>query len=431
MAKKNHDRLPPHSIEAEQGLLACILLDPIECYGQCAIRIANEDAFYDLRHRTIYEVLGRMMEAQSPMDTHSIQEWMKREGVLEAIGGVTYLSALPDCSPSAANLEHYLRIVLDLATKRKLLQTVTLIAAKVYDGDPEGTILEEAERMVLNVRSNIVKGYRSIRDMVDEVTTGIEEMYERGQRGEVGGLSTGMLNLDRATDGLHPKHVWVIAARVSVGKSAFAGSIVQHVAINEGRPCGIISLEMTGEQFTRRILFGQAKINSTDVRCGRADPSGVAKVVPKVHQAPIYVEDQGGLTMSQIRAVARRMRQKEKIELLVIDYLQLIRSTLVGNRTDQLDEGAQQLKDLAKELDIAVIGLAQLNAEGGIRGSSQIGAGADQILKLKNVGDPKGFRQKVAGMLTKARDDDARQELEFAFDKQWTMFSEWPIELEE
>ena len=363
------DRLPPHAPEAEQGVLGCVLLSPNDCLGECVEKFkVGPEVFYDLRHRTIYEVLVEMFDTRNPIDLITLQQKLKDRQQLDQIGGLTYLASLPDTVPNAANLQYYLDIVHEKYILRKLIQTCTEVVGRVYDHDGAvDVLLDEVERDILHISEARVEGKTDkIKDLVKKAITTIEDYHQR--QGMLTGVGTGFTDFDKMTSGLHGGEMIVIAARPSMGKTSLAMNIVEAVAIDQKLPVGVFSLEMTSESLVMRMLCSRARVNLRNVRDGflaERDFPKLTAAAGKLANAQLYIDDTSGLSILQLRAKARRMHQQFGIKLFVIDYLQLLHSTArrAENRQQEIADISNGVKSLAKELDVPVIVLAQLNRE--------------------------------------------------------------------
>lgn len=363
------DRLPPHSIEAEQGVLGCILLAPNEGLGVSIEKFKRgSEVFYDGRHQMLFDALVEMYDGKEPIDVHTVQEKMKGKGQLEAIGGITYLSALPDCVPSAANLGYYIEIVRDKHVLRRMIQTCTEAVARVYEQEGEvDALLDEVERDVLGIsEERVEQSGRSMKELVHKAINTIEDYHQR--QGMLTGLGSGFMDFDKMTSGLHGGEMIVIAARPSMGKTSLAMNIVEHVTLEEKQPVGVFSLEMTSESLVLRMLCSRARVNLRSIRDGflaERDFPKLTGAAGKMAGAPLYIDDSAGLSILQLRAKARRMHQQYGVKLIVIDYLQLLhaQSTRIENRQQEIAQISNGIKALAKELNVPVIVLSQLNRE--------------------------------------------------------------------
>jgi len=363
------DRLPPHSIEAEQGVLGCILLSPNDCIGDCIEKLKpGHEAFYDLRHQTLFQALVEMFDEKQPIDVITLHERLKNKKQLESVGGVAYLSLLPDQAPSAANLQYYLDIVLEKYLLRKMVQTCTGIVGRVFDYEGEvDALLDEVERDILQIAEDRISGATvTIKELVHRAITKIEEYHTN--QGMLTGISTGFADFDKMTTGLHEGEMIVVAARPSMGKTSLAMNIAEHVALELKVPVGVFSLEMTADQLVLRMICSHSRVNLRNVRDGflaERDFPKLTNAAGKMTAAPLFIDDSSGLSILQLRAKARRMWQQYGIKLFVIDYLQLLHSTSrrAENRQQEISEISGGLKALAKELSVPVIVLSQLNRE--------------------------------------------------------------------
>src|SRR5437764_7247025 len=238
------DRLPPHSIEAEQGVLGCAMLSPNECLGECIEKLKASDVFYDLRHRSIYEVMVEMYDQKEAIDIITLRQRLKDRQQLEAVGGLAYLSSLPDAVPSAANLGYYLGIVREKFILRKMIQTCTEVVGRVYEHEGEvDALLDEVERDILHIsESRVESSTNTIKELFHSAITTIENFHQR--QGLLTGVGTGFMDFDKMTNGLHEGEMVVIAGRPSTGKTSLAMNIAEHVALELKLPVGVFSLEM-------------------------------------------------------------------------------------------------------------------------------------------------------------------------------------------
>jgi replicative DNA helicase len=363
------DRLPPHSLEAEQGVLGCVLVAPNECMGECISKLkAGAEVFYDLRHQAIFNALLEMSDSREAIDVITLQQRLKDQQRLSEVGGIAYLAALPDTVPSAANLSYYLDIVQEKYLLRRMIQTCTGVVSRVYEYEGEvDALMDEVERDILRISESRVQSQTStIKDLVNRAITTIESFHER--QGMLTGVATGFPDLDKMTSGLHGGEMVVIAARPSMGKTSLAMNIAEHAAIEQRLPVGVFSLEMTAESLVLRMLCSRSRVNLRNVREGflaERDFPKLTGAAGKLSNAPLFIDDSSSLSILQLRAKARRMAQQYSIKLLVIDYLQLLHSTSrrAENRQQEIADISSGIKSLAKELSVPVIVLSQLNRE--------------------------------------------------------------------
>lgn len=397
------DRLPPHSLEAEQGVLGCCLWDGKVCVGQCVERQFSGEWFYDLRHRTIYETLVKMADEGQAIDTITVRQRLADSQQLDAIGGVSYLSALMDATPSPANLPFYADIVEEKWTLRRMIATCSQVIGRIYTdenlGDVE-TLLDEVEKEVLSIRRQEVAGALTMKHHVRAVL----DKKEADSSGSVmRGLSTGFRTLDNWTRGLKPQNLVIIAARPSVGKTSMALQIAERIAIEDKDPVLVFSLEMASEELTELTINRRARLTSVGT-LNEGEMRNLMTVSALVSAAPMHLIDQGGLTIGQIQATARRVHQQHGVKLIVVDYIQLVRGNgRKENRTVEVGEVSMGLKALAKELRVPVIALAQLSRDcerenrpprmSDLRESGSLEADADIVILLHTKKDEGNFRE--------------------------------------
>jgi replicative DNA helicase len=363
------DRLPPHSPEAEMGVLGCILISPNDCMGECITKLkGGSEVFYDLRHQTIFDLLAEMFDKREAIDLITVHQRLKDRQLLEQVGGIGFLSTLPDAVPSAANLSYYLDIVQEKYLLRKMIKVCTEVVGRVYDYEGQvDALMDEVERDVLRISESRVQSQsNTIKDLVKKAIGTIEDYHSR--KGALTGIGTGFVDLDKMTTGLHGGEMIVIAARPSVGKTSLAMNIAEHVAVDERLPVGVFSLEMTADSLVLRMLCSRSRVNLRSVREGfllERDFPKLTGAAGKLAGAPLFIDDSSGLSILQLRAKARRMHQQYGIKLFVIDYLQLIHSTSrrAENRQQEIADISSGIKALAKELNVPVIVLSQLNRE--------------------------------------------------------------------
>jgi replicative DNA helicase len=365
------DRLPPYSMECEHGVLGCALLSPNECLAEAVEKFKDvrKEVFYDLRHQTIWETLERRFMAREPIDLITVQSELKNRQMLDQCGGIAYLSQLQDAVPSVANLGYYLDHVLEKYLLRQMIQTCSGVVSRIYDYEGEvDALLDEVEKEILSVHNFRVKGETvSAKELINKSIATVETLFNR--KGQIGGIATGFPDLDHMTDGLHGGEMIVIAARPSMGKTSLAMNIAEHVAVELKLPVGVFSLEMSDESLMLRMLCSFARVNLRSIRDGFMSESDFPKLTTasgKLAVAKLFIDATGGLSILQLRARARRMAQQHGIKLFVIDYLQLLHSTSVkknDNRQQEIAEISSGVKALAKELNVPVIVLSQLNRE--------------------------------------------------------------------
>src|SRR5881394_2324931 len=361
-------RTPPHSVEAEQGVLGSMLISPRDTIAECVEKI-NEEYFYVPAHQTIYTVLVELWNAGQAIDLITFTQVLRDRNLLESLGGAAFITGLFTFVPTAANVQYYLDIVRDKYILREIIAAATESVRRAYEEQDEvNNLLDEVEQRIFAVGEDRFKGQMlTMKDQVMEAIESIEKLYER--KGGITGISTGFVEFDRMTSGLHPSEMIVIAARPSMGKTALAMNIAEHVAINEKLPVGVFSLEMSSQQLVQRLLCSRARVNLQKVRdgfLGERDFPSLTAAASKLAEAKIFIDDSASLTILELRAKARRLKAQQDVQLIIVDYLQLLRSTsrrAQDNRQLEISEISAGLKGLAKELKIPVIVVAQLNRQ--------------------------------------------------------------------
>src|SRR5690625_1465389 len=364
MSSSSFDRTPPHNIEAEQAVLGAIFLEP-EAFSVAAERLVPED-FYRASHQYIFRAMVQLYDRGEPIDLVTTTTLLTNEKNIENVGGVSYLRDLASSVPTAANINYYSKIVEEKSILRRLIRTATDIITTTYDQEDDVVqLLDDAERDILAVssRSN-VSDFKSIKDVLVDVYVNIEQLHEND--GEITGIPTGYRDLDRMTSGFQNNDLIIIAARPSVGKTAFALNIAQNVATKTNKNVAIFSLEMGAEQLVQRMLCAEGNIDSQRLRTGKLnqeDWRNLTMAMGSLSNAGIYIDDSPGIRVSDIRSKCRRLKQEHGLDLIIIDYLQLIQgsSHLSENRQQEVSEISRSLKGLARELNVPLISLSQLS----------------------------------------------------------------------
>ena len=361
-------RTVPHSVEAEQGVLGSMLISPRETIAECVEKI-NEDYFYIPAHETIYTVLVELWNAGQAIDLITFTQVLRDRNLLESVGGAAFVTSLFTFVPTAANVQYYLDIVRDKYILREIIAAATESVRRAYEEQDEvNNLLDEVEQRIFAVGDDRFKGQMlTMKDQVMEAIESIEKLYER--KGGITGISTGFVEFDRMTSGMHGAEMIVIAARPSMGKTALVMNIAEHVAVQEKLPVGVFSLEMSSQQLVQRLLCSRARVNLQKVRDGflaERDFPSLTAAASKLAEAKIFIDDSAGLSILELRAKARRLRAQHDVQLLIVDYLQLLRSTsrrAQDNRQLEISEISGGIKGLAKELKIPIIVVAQLNRQ--------------------------------------------------------------------
>lgn len=362
-------KVPPHSVEAEQSVLGGLLLDN-SAWDRIADFLSQGD-FYRYDHRIIYEHIGRLIASTRPADVVTVYEALSTAGKADDVGGLAYLNALAQNTPSAANIRRYAEIVRDRAVLRRLVSVADEISAEAFNpqGKEVSQLLDEAESKVFSIAEEGVRGtqgFLEIGPLLTQVVERIDTLYHADNPNDVTGTPTGFVDLDRMTSGMHGGELIIIAGRPSMGKTALAMNIGEYVAVEYGLPVAVFSMEMPGSQLVMRMLGSLGRLDQHRIRTGRLTDEDWPKLthaVQKMSEAQIFIDETAALNPMELRARARRLaRQCGKLGLIVVDYLQLMNSTSQGeNRATEISEISRSLKSLAKELDVPVVALSQLN----------------------------------------------------------------------
>jgi replicative DNA helicase len=360
------DRTPPHALQSEQALLGCLLLDANVAMPLCAEIVVEAEAFFDLRHQALFELLRAMHDASEIVDMVTVTQRLLDKGRSEAVGGASYLLELQGAAATPYNAGEYAKTVAQKFTLRRIVQTCAAAVGRVFEGDEEpAVLLDSLERDVLAIAERDAgPGQASIGNVVNDAMETIESYSQRG--GVLTGISTGFVDYDKLTGGLQQAETTVLAARPSVGKTSLALNIVEHVAVENSLPVGVFSLEMTAKSLAMRMISSMARVNLRNITDGFLADRDVPRLISaagKLRRAPVFIDDSGSLTLMQLRTRARRMKKSNGIVLLVIDYLQLIASEAEpgDNRQQEVADVSRGIKSLAKELNVPVLVLSQLN----------------------------------------------------------------------
>jgi len=433
------EKLPPQASGAERAVLGGILLEPEAATR--AIEVVLPEAFYHPAHARIYRAMVGLFVKHEPIDVMTLSEELRKSGDLESAGGMTFLTELVDSVPSAANIEHYAKIVLDKFILRQLISASSNIARECYRAEHDaGLILDEAEQKIFRVsESRVSQEFAHIKDILKERFEEIQRVHE--SRESVTGLSTGFIDLDKYTAGFHPGDLVIIAGRPSMGKTSFALNIAQHVGLDAKKPAAIFSLEMSKELLVQRLLCSEAQVDAQKVRRGFTSAKDIERLTSAaglLSEAPIFIDDTPAITTLDIRARARRLKVERDISLIIIDYLQLARtSERSENRQQEISSISRSMKALAKELSVPVVALSQLSraveARGGdrrpvlsdLRESGAIEQDADLVLFLYrpefyDPGDPE--KEGKAELIIGKQRNGPTGTVNLMFEKQYTRF---------
>lgn len=353
----------PSNADAERSVLGAILLDNA-AYNQAAAVLTPDDFFLD-SHRRLFARMMELADRSHPIDLVTLCEDLMRNNELEAVGGAAYISSLTDGLPRFANIEHYAKIVKDKALLRRLIQISNTITARCLEGAEEAEdVLDAAESLVLSVGEQRVKeGFVHFNDIFRTSFESIDALHDRGKR--VTGLETGFRVFDDLTRGLQASDLIIFAARPSMGKTSFALNIAQHAAVRQKQPVGLFSLEMSREALVLRLLCAEARVDSHKLRGGfasREDWTHLASALGRLAEAPIFIDDTPGVSITEVRAKARRLQAEHGLGLLIVDYLQLMSGRgRFENRTQEISSISRGLKGLAKELSVPLVAISQLS----------------------------------------------------------------------
>jgi replicative DNA helicase len=367
-------KTPPHSVEAEQSVLGGLLLEN-EAWDRVADIVGVED-FYRHDHRLIYEHISRLIEHNKPADMVTVAESLENSARLKEVGGIAYLGALVQNIPSAANIRRYAEIVRERAIMRRLVEVGSGIADSSFSpqGRDASTLLDEAEAKIFEIKEHGARasqGFIDIKSVLPMVVERLDKLSQLDDPTGVTGIPTGFTDLDGMTSGMQPGELIIVAGRPSMGKTAFAMNIAEHVALNTDHAVAIFSLEMPSTQLAMRLIGSVGRIDQHKMRTGQLEDEDWERLtyaLGKLNEAPIHIDESGGINAMELRARARRLkRQVETIEgkklgLIVVDYLQLMTSVRqTENRATEVAEISRSLKYLAKELEVPLIALSQVN----------------------------------------------------------------------
>ncbi len=440
MIRQDEVRTPPHSVEAEQAVLGGLMLDTNAWDAVADIVVAAD--FYRRDHRLIFEAVTEVAEIRGSIDAVTVSEFLERKGRLEEIGGLAYLGTIARDTPSAANVRAYAEIIRERSILRQLVAAGGEIAAAATDsrGRPAREIVDEAERRVFEIAergSRGRSGFVAVRDILPQTIDRLDLLHQ--SPGEIRGVPTGFTQLDRKTTGLQAGDLVVIAGRPSMGKSTLAVNIAENAAIAKGLPVAIFSMEMSAEQLTLRMIASLGRVNQTHLRTGNfseEDWSRIQGAMAQLTGAPIYIDESPALTPTELRARARRLKRERGLGLIVVDYLQLMQvSGTKENRATEISEISRSLKALAKELQVPVVALSQLNRAveqrtdkkpvmSDLRESGAIEQDSDVILLIyrEEVYDPNTTRRGIADIIIAKQRNGPIGEIQLTFLGEYTRF---------
>lgn len=358
------DRLPPQNLDAEMAILGAMLLEK-DAIG-IAVEKLTSDSFYSDIHKKIYENIIALYDENKPVDLLTLTDRLRNNNSLDNVGGASYIASVLNSVPTAANVEHYIDIVQEKYVLRRLIDASSDVIAQCYDNSGDvSQVLDLAERKIFDIsQKRSESGISSFRELVKDSIENVEKLFQHKKL--VTGLSTGFSDFDRMCAGLQPADLLVFAARPSMGKTSFALNIAEHVALEEHAPLLLFSLEMSKAQLVQRMLCSYSRVNIHRVRTGFLGESDFPRLVGaagKLSGSPIFIDDTPGISVMELRAKARRLKSKYDIKLVIVDYLQLMPSVSrrAENRQQEIAEISRAFKSLARELNIPVIVISQLN----------------------------------------------------------------------
>jgi len=359
-------KVPPHSLEAEQSVIGGLMLDN-RAWDEIA-DIINEQDFYRHDHALILRSINALAENEQPYDVVTVSEWLGARGELDSIGGLAYLSILANDTPTAVNIKAYANIVREYSMLRSLIQVGNEISASAYnaDGKPSKELVDEAERKVFLIAEQGAgnrQGFEAINELLGRAVKRVEEMYRSDTA--LTGIATGFNNFDDKTSGLQNSDLIIIAGRPSMGKTSFAMNLAENAALHNENSVAVFSMEMPGEQLALRMMSSLGRIDSHSLRTGKLDDHDWPRLISSVNmlsKAKLFIDDTAALTPTELRARTRRLKREHGLDLVIVDYLQLMQvGGSTENRATEISEISRSLKALAKELQVPIVALSQLN----------------------------------------------------------------------
>ncbi len=359
----NTTKLPPQNIEAEQSLLGSLLIDK-DAIVRISEILSSKDFYRTDQHSPIYEAIQTLFERREPIDTVTITDELKKKNMYDRIGGSAYLTTLVNTVPTSAHVEQYAKIIKEHSVRRDLIASATKMIEKAYDeGEAVDEVLEGAESSLFSIsQEHVSRDFTPIRDALAESFDRLDELQKSS--GKLRGVPTGFRDLDSKLAGMQNSNLIILASRPGQGKTSMALNIAQYVAVHANIPVGMFSLEMSQEELVDRLLVGQADIEAWKLKTGRLDEKDFDKLslaMGELAEAPIYIDDTPGITISEMRTKARRLQVEHGLKFLIVDYLQLVHGRSLDNRVQEVSEISQNLKNLARELKIPVLAISQLS----------------------------------------------------------------------
>lgn len=372
MANGQTLKVPPHSRDAEVSVLGALLIDRDAIITVAEILRPHD--FYESRHGRIYEAILELYESREPIDVLTVSERLRKKKFLEETGGVSYLGDLVSSVPTAAHVEHYGKIVRDHALKRMLMNVATRLAELSFDpGESAAELLDVAEREIFSLTQQHVSGsFLAVREVLAQSFDRLDELHKKP--GELRGVPSGFSSLDNLLAGFQQSNLVILAARPGIGKTAFALNIAQSIAVVQKQTVGFFSLEMSKEELIDRLLVAQADIDAWRLKTGRLSEDDFVRLsdaMGVLAEAPLFIDDTPALSVLDMRSKARRLQVESGLDLIIVDYLQLVHGRRLDNRVQEVSEISQNLKNLARELKIPVLAISQLNRSVEARGTKK------------------------------------------------------------
>ncbi|EGO65688.1 replicative DNA helicase [Acetonema longum] len=435
------DRVPPQNLEAEQSVLGAMLIER-EAISRVSEILRPED-FYREAHRLIFQAMLALFNKNDAVDMVTVVESLRKDDKLEPAGGIAYITTLANSVPTAANVTYHARIVEEKALLRQLINTATHVATMGYEASEEvETIMDKSERMILEVAGRkLGQEFTPIKTIIFDAFNKIEQLY--ASKGGITGIPTGFKDLDKLMSGLQPSDLVLIAARPSMGKTAFVLNIAQHIAIREKKAVAFFSLEMSKEQLVQRMLCAEAAIDAQRLRIGELEENDWRKLViaaDRLASAPVFIDDTASITAVEMRAKCRRLKIEHDLQLIIIDYLQLMQgsgSNRGENRQQEISEISRSLKGLARELNVPVIALSQLSRSvesrqvkrpmlSDLRESGSLEQDADIVAFLyrEDYYDPDSEKKNITEVIVAKHRNGPVDTVQLFFHKQFTKFSD-------
>lgn len=437
MAETVLEKIPPQNLEAEMAVLGSLLID--EEAIAVAIESLDIDSFYKDSHKKIFEAILDLYNVNKAVDLITLTDELKRKGLLEEIGGVSFLAALVNLVPTAANVSHYVRIVKEKSILRTLINNSTRIVSLCYESEGNiSELVDHAEKLIFEVSDRRpLTSFLHLKEIVKDSIETIDKLYQK--KAHVTGIPTGFIDFDLKTAGLQPSDLIIIAGRPSMGKSALAINIAEHAAVVEKIPLAIFSLEMSKEQLVQRMLCAHARVDAHKVRTGYLAPSDWPKLTAaagKLSEAPVFIDDTPAISVMELRAKARRFRAQYNVQLIILDYLQLMRgSGKAESRQQEISDISMSLKELSRELHIPVLAISQLSRAvesrtdhrpqlSDLRESGAIEQDADLVALIlrEEYYNPTADNQGIAEIIIAKQRNGPVGSLKLAFIKEYTRF---------